>query len=97
MNAPSKDEEKDAKQAKIQRTARTVWMILIPIFAAVILWELYSYANGKDNLRGIMTPLGMIFLGVASIVDERSKMLKSILLVAAMIIIISGLIMAIVY
>jgi len=97
MNNISENTEEDSKKAKAARTARIVWMILIPIFGLVILWDLYNYANGKDNLRGILSPLGMILLGIASLLDERSKTLKSILLGAAMILVITGLVLVIVY
>jgi len=97
MNNISENKEEDLKKAKSARTARIVWMILIPIFGAVILWTLYNYANGKDNLRSILSPLGMIFLGIASLLDDRSKTLKSILLGVAMILVITGLVLVIVY
>ncbi|MDQ3131454.1 MAG: hypothetical protein M3Q99_11930 [Acidobacteriota bacterium] len=97
MNNISENTEVDLKKAKTARTIRIVWMILIALFGAVILWNLYNYTNGKDNLRSILSPLGMVFLGIASLLDDRSKTLKSILLGVAMILVITGLVLVIVY
>lgn len=93
MNNPSDNTEADLKKAKTLRMIRTVWMILVPLFAAIILWRLYNYSNGKDNLSGILSPLGLTLIGIASIINERHKMLRTVLIAAAMILVISALVL----
>ena len=93
MNNPSENTEADLKKAKTLQMVRTVWMILVPLFAAIILWRLYNYANGKDNLSGILSPLGLMLIGIASILSERYKMLRTILIAVAMILVVSALVL----
>ncbi|HXH69349.1 MAG TPA: hypothetical protein VNI60_03280 [Pyrinomonadaceae bacterium] len=77
------------------RTARTMWMILIPIFAVLVLFNLYNWTRGKDGLSGILSPLGMMFVGLASITGSRNKPLSYIFLVLGMLAVIGGLVTAI--
>ncbi len=86
-----KTPEEKLKQEKVLKTARTIWMILIPIFAALVLFNLYNWTRGKDNLSGILSPLGMTFVGLASITGSRNKPLSYIFLVLGMIAVIGGL------
>ncbi len=68
-------------------------MILIPIFAIVILFNLYNWrTQGKDNLPSILSPLGMIFVGLASITGSRHKLLSYVFPVIGAIAVIGGLV-----
>ena len=86
-----------AKKEKLLRTARIVWSILIVAFGIVVLLRLYSWSQGKDDLHEILSPLGMIFLGLSTIVGSRNKNLSRVLLAIALVLVISGLITIFVY
>ncbi len=87
-----KSPEEKLKQEKMLKTARTVWMFLIPLFAFVILFNLYNWwTQGKDTLPSILSPLGMIFVGFASITGSRNKPLTYVFLALGMIFVIAGL------
>lgn len=92
MEQTNENDENRLKKVKMQKTARVIWMVLVPVFAAVIFWRLFGYANGKDTLTGILPPLGMIFVGLSFIVDERRKTLRSVLIALAMVLVVAGLI-----
>ena len=84
----------------LTRTVRILWMILIGVFAAVIWWRLYNSSQGGGSvvgLREIAAPLGMIFIGLATITGTRNKPLYYVFLVIAIILVISGLVMNIMY
>ncbi len=88
-----KSPEEILKQEKMLKTARTVWMFLIPLFAIVILFNLYTWrTQGKDNFLSILSPLGMIFVGLASITGSRNKLLSYVFLALGMIFVIAGLV-----
>ena len=77
------------------KTARKVWMFLIPLFAVIILFNLYNWwTQGKDTLPSILSPLGMIFVGLASITGSRNKPLSYVFLVLGMIAVVGGLVTA---
>jgi len=90
-----KSPEEKLKQETAVKAARKVWMVLIPIFVIVILFNLYGWTQGKDNLPSILSPLGMIFVGLASITGSRNRVLSYIFIVAGMIAVVAGLVMAI--
>lgn len=91
-----KSPEEILKQEKALKTARTVWMFLIPVFAVVILFNLYNWSTqGKDNFPSILSPLGMIFVGLASVTGSRNKPMSYVFLVLGMIAVVAGLVMTI--
>lgn len=85
----------DEKAIKRGRALRVFWMVLIGIFFAVIVLRFFNWMQGKDNFYGILSPLGMIFVGLTQISVTGNKPLRSILLIAAMALVIAGLVMAI--
>lgn len=97
MNNTSDDLDENPKNAKMLQTMRIIWMILIAVFAAVVLWRLYDWSNGQDNLRGVLSPLGMIFVGAGALIRPRNKMLSYIFTGIAMILVISGLVLLFIY
>lgn len=86
-----------AKKEKLMRTVRILWLFLSAIFALIVLWRLYTWSQGKDGLHEILSPLGMCFVGLATITGSRNKMLSYVLLAIAMILVFSGLATAIMY
>jgi len=95
MNDTSNNETETEKKAKQLRTIRKVWVILIPIFTIVILINLYNWSQGKGNLSGTFSPLGMIFVGLASLVEKRNKTLSYALLAVGIIFALTGLVLVI--
>ena len=70
-----------------------VWAILIVVFLGIIAFRLYGWAKGTDNLRGIVSPLGLIFVGAGAIMRPRNPKLSYVLTGIALILVFSGLIM----
>jgi hypothetical protein len=93
MNGTPESSKADLKKAKTLRLIRKVWMVLVPLFAAIILWRLYNYSNGNDSLSGILSPLGMLLIGIASLLGERYKIQKSILFGLALVLVITALVL----
>ncbi len=85
------------KKEKIARTMRVIWSILIVIFGFLLLFRLYDWSRGGDGLRHILSPLGMIFVGLANIFGARNKNLRIVLTAIAMILVVSALITLFVY
>lgn len=92
-NTPDNLDE-NSKAAKINNTMRVVWIILVTVFAAVILWRVYTWSNGQGNLRDILSPLGMIFIGLGIIVRPYNKILSYSMTGIAAILVITGLVLA---
>jgi hypothetical protein len=88
-------EEKAQEQEKMQALATKVWYVLIPVFALVVLWRLYDWSRGEDHLAGILSPLGMIFIGLATITGRRHQPLYYLFLALGMISVVAGLILII--
>ena len=84
------------KKEKIARTMRVIWSILIVIFGFLLLFRLYDWSRG-GGLRHILSPLGMIFVGLANIFGARNKNLRIVLTAIAMILVVSALITLFVY
>ncbi len=79
------------------QTARVMWLIITPIFAFFVLFRLYEWSRGGDGLRHILSPLGMVCVGLAGIHGARNKILRTVLIAIALILVISGLITLIMY
>jgi hypothetical protein len=94
-NIPNEDAEITKKEQQM-RKLRPLWMVLIAGFTIVILLNLYNWSQGDGNLRGIVAPLGMIFLGLMTLTSPRNKALSYIFLVIAATLVITGLVMAII-
>ena len=86
-----------AKKGKLMRTARIIWAIIIPVFAVIICIRLYSWSQGKGGLHEILSPLGMICVGLANIFSARNKTLSSIFVGLGLILVTAGLITLFVY
>ncbi len=97
MNNVTNDSDEAAQKAKSARTMQIVWTILIAVFAVIIAFRIYGWASGTDNLRGILSPLGMIFVGAGAITRPRNRNLSYVLTGIALVLVISGLILMFVY
>ena len=97
MNNTSNNLDENSKAAKINNTMRIVWIILITVFAAVILWRVYDWSNGQGNLRDILSPLGMIFIGLGIIVRPHNRLLSYSMTGIAAILVVAGLVLAFTY
>jgi hypothetical protein len=82
-----------SKQEKNMRTIRIIWIILIAFFSLIILLRVYNWSKGQDDFRGILSPLGMIFLGFSQIVGRENKPLYYIFLGIAMVLVFGGLLL----
>lgn len=97
MNKMTNDSGETAQKAKAARTMDIVWAMLIVVFLVIIAFRLYGWANGTDNLRGILSPLGMIFVGAGAILRPRQPKLSYVLTGIALILVFSGLLLMFVY
>lgn len=97
MNNTPKNSEEGLNKNKTMRTMRVIWMILTAVFAAIVLWRLYQWSNGQDNLRGILSSLGMIFVGLGAIVRPRNRTLSYVFTGIALVLVITGLILMFIY
>ncbi len=82
---------------KTMKTMRIIWMILIAVFAALVLFRLYSWSKGEDNLRGLLSPLGMVFVGLGAIIRPRNRMLSYVFTGIALVLVITGLALMLIY
>lgn len=97
MNNVSNDAEANSDKNKNIRTMRIIWKILICVFAGIVLFDLYRWANGQENLRGLFSPLGMIFVGIGAIIRPRNRNLSYVFTGIALVLVITGLILMLVY
>lgn len=79
------------------KTMRIIWTILIVVFAALVLLRLYGWSKGQDNLRGLLSPLGMVFVGLGAIIRPRNRMLSYVFTGIALVLVITGLVLMLVY
>ncbi|HXG86196.1 MAG TPA: hypothetical protein VNI84_19405 [Pyrinomonadaceae bacterium] len=86
----------DEKTAKTARTMRVFWMVLIGIFFAVIVLRVLNWIRDGGDLYGILSPLGMIFVGLVQMRVTSNKAMQTTLLVAGMVFVLAGLVMAII-
>ena len=91
------DSNETAQKAKSARTMDVLWTILMVVFAGIIAFRLYGWANGTDNLRGVLSPLGMIFVGAGAILRPRNRNLSYVFTGIALVLVVSGLILMFVY
>lgn len=87
----------DAKNAKAWKTMRFIWMILIAIFALLAVWRLYDWSRGQDNLRGVMSPFGMLFLGIGAIIRPQNAKLSYVFTGIALFLVFTSLILLFIY
>lgn len=87
----------DAQKAKTVRTMRLVWMVLIAIFALLAVWRFYDWSRGQDNLRGVMSPFGMIFLGIGAIIRPQNKQLSYVFTGIALMLVLTNLVLMLIY
>jgi hypothetical protein len=85
----------DDKAAKRERTLRVFWMMLTGIFFAVIVLRILNWMRDGGDLYGILSPLGMIFVGLTQMRVTNNKVLQTILLAVAVVLVIAGLVLAI--
>lgn len=98
MDNQQTDEAAALKKENLMRTLRIVWSVLIAVFVAIILFRLYSWSQGKGDLHEILSPLGMIFVGLSNIFSSRNnKTLTGVLVAIALVLVVSGLVTTIMY
>ena len=74
-----------------QQTARKFWYFLTPIFVLIVLWRVYQWTQGGDELWGGLPSLGMVFLGLSIIAGKERKPSYNILLTLALVCVFTGL------
>jgi hypothetical protein len=79
------------------RTLHKIWMVLIPFFLLIIIWRLYNWSNGQENFVGVLPPLGMIFVGMGTLIRPRNRNLSFLFTGIAMVLVITALILMFVY
>ena len=79
MNDTSSNETEAEKKERKLETARKIWMILTPVFAVIALLSFYNWTQGSSP-SGLLSQLGMVFLGLSMIAGKRNKTLNYILL-----------------
>jgi hypothetical protein len=68
-------------------------MVLIPLFAVLALYNLYTWQiEGKDNLPSFLSPLGMMFIGLGIVGARRNKSLSYVFLALGVTSVFAGLI-----
>ena len=90
-----KSPEEQLKREKMLKTSRTIWMIIIPLFGVLALFNLYRWMQGKDGLPSFLSQSGMVFVGLAVIIGSRSKPLSYVFMVLGLIAVVAGLVMVI--
>ncbi len=81
-DTPNNETEKKARQME---WIKNLWLILIPVFSIILVFKLYSWSRGKDDITGIFSPLTFIFVGLANIFSTRNRTLYYIFLAAGVI------------
>ena len=97
MSDLQSDDAAAAKNEKTVRTLRVLWTILLPVFALIVLYDLYEYSQGRDELRHALAPFGMLFVGAASLIRPRNKNLATVFVAIALVLVVGGLIAMFVY
>lgn len=97
MNENLDNSDELAKRAKLEKTLRAIWTVLLVVFALLIVFDFYQWTQGKGNLRSILSPFGFIFLGAAMLIRPRNAMLANVLTGIAIVIVVTGLILMIIY
>ncbi len=91
--------ERNIDQEKLKKlnTVRKIWMFLLPVFVAIVLFQLYRWSQNDGNLRGILSPAGMVFIGMAILTERYNKILSYIFIAIGLIIVIWGVVAMIIY
>lgn len=97
MNNNPNNTDDAAQKAKVARMLRIIWIILIAVFAVVIIFHLYGWSQGRETLRSILSPLGLIFAGAGALVRPRNRMLSFILTGIALFLVFTALVLMIIY
>jgi hypothetical protein len=90
-----KTPEEELKREKMLKTSRTIWMVLLPLFGVLALYNLYQWTQGKDNLPSFLSQSGMVLVGLAIIIGSRNKSLSRVLSIVGLIVVLAGLVMVI--
>lgn len=89
----------DDKAAKREKGLRVFWLLMIGVFLTVIVLRVLNWVrdggtSGDGNLYGILSPLGMIFVGLVRIGVTANRTLRAILLAVGLALALAGLVMA---
>lgn len=87
--------EADAKTLKREKMLRVFWLLMIVVFFAVIVLRVMNWLRaGGGDLYGILSPLGMIFVGLVRIRVTSNKTLQMILLAVGLVLVAVSLVTA---
>lgn len=89
--------EAELKKAKSYRAMKIIWTILIAVFSVIIVIRLYEWSQGKDNFRGILAPIGLVFVGAGVLVRRRNPVMGNILSGIAIVIVLTALVLMLIY
>ena len=81
-----------ADKTSMESWAIKAWYFLIPLFVLIIVWRLYDWSQGRDDFFGIFSPLGMIFVGLASLAGRQNRPLHYFFLAVGLISVTVGLV-----
>ena len=85
--------ENGIKKERQAQLLRKLWLGLIIVMVFIVLFELYGWSQGKTEFRSILTPTGMIFLGLSrQLPIARNRTLRYIFLALAMIFLVVSLV-----
>lgn len=87
----------ETKKAKAEKMMRIIWIVLIAIFSVLALWRVYDWSRGQDNLRGVLSPFGMIFLGIGAIIRPQNARLSYVFTGIALVLVFASLILLFIY
>jgi ABC-type proline/glycine betaine transport system permease subunit len=93
MNNTNNEENKRRQMESV----RTVWLILIPIFALLVLFMLYNWSNGDGRLTSIFSPLAFICIGLSNLFSTKNRTLQYLFLAIGVTLAFTGLILLFAY
>lgn len=80
--------------SKNNKTLRTVYFILLGLFALIAIWRIYNYLQGTESLHSIGIPVSFLMVLTASLIGkDRSPALYYILVGAGFILVIASLVL----
>jgi TctA family transporter len=69
---------------------RALWSVLGVLFSALLLWHLYSFAKGKEEIYRSFVPAAMVLMSAAELAAAKKGISYKLLLLASAILILTG-------